>query len=96
MPRCSFLLLPPVVGMQRSCYSCCCAGFGAAGGAAAGAEAAEGDTGAAEAAGAGAGVCGALFACVERLAGSIIALVYCAFTGLFRAPLVSSRISERV
>merc|ERR1719240_1345325 len=75
--------------------ACCCAGFGAAGGAAAGAEAAEGDTGAAEAAGAEAGICGALFACVECLASicSIIALVYCAFTGLFRAWLGGQAVS---
>merc|ERR1719440_2100912 len=75
--------------------ACCCAGLGAAGGAAAGAEEAEGNTGAAEAAGAEAGVCGALFACVECLASicSIIALVYCAFTGLFRAWLGGQAVS---
>jgi len=65
--------------------ACCCAGAGAAGGAAAGAEAA----------GAEAGVAGACFACVECLASicSIIALVYAAFTGLFRAWLGGQAVS---
>merc|ERR1719271_1285090 len=67
--------------------ACCCAGAGAAGGAAAGGEAAEGETGGAEAAGAAAGVAGTCFACIECAASicSIIALVYAGFTGLFRA-----------
>merc|ERR1719316_321324 len=75
--------------------ACCCAGAGAAGGAAAGAEAAEGDAGGAEAAGAAGGLAGACFACVEWLASicSIIALIYAAFTGLFRAWLGGQAVS---
>jgi len=75
--------------------ACCCAGAGAAGGAAAGAEAAEGEEGGAEAAGAAGGVAGACFACIECLASicSIIALLYAAFTGLFRAWLGGQAVS---
>jgi len=67
--------------------ACCCAGFGAAGAGAAAAEAEKGDTKDAEAAGAAGGICGALFALVECLGSicSLIALVYCIATGLFRA-----------
>jgi hypothetical protein len=67
--------------------ACCCAGAGAAGGAAAGAEAAEGEEGGAAAAGSAGGVAAACFACIECLASicSIVALLYAAFTGLFRA-----------
>merc|ERR1719327_1633504 len=77
--------------------ACCCAGFGAAGAGAAAVEEEKGDTKDAEAAGAEAGVCGALFACVECLASicSIIALVYAAFTGLFRAWLGGQAVSGR-
>jgi len=75
--------------------ACCCAGAGAAGGAAAGGEAAEGETGGAEAAGAAAGVAGTCFACIECAASicSIIALVYAGFTGLFRAWLGGQAVS---
>jgi len=75
--------------------ACCCASCGAAGAGAAAAEESQGDTTGAEAAGAEAGVCGALFACVECVASicSIVALVYCAFTGLFRAWLGGQAVS---
>merc|ERR1719265_2140820 len=75
--------------------ACCCAGVGAAGGAAAAGEAVEGDTEAAEGAGAAGGVGAALFACVECLASicSIVALLYAAFTGLFRAWLGGQAVS---
>merc|ERR1719299_196084 len=75
--------------------ACCCAGVGAAGGAAAAGEEAEGNTEAAEGAGAAGGVGAALFACVECLASicSIVALLYAAFTGLFRAWLGGQAVS---
>jgi len=75
--------------------ACCCAGAGAAGGAAAGAEAVEGDDTGAAAAGAAGGIAGACFACVECLASvcSIVALLYAAFTGLFRAWLGGQAVS---
>jgi hypothetical protein len=75
--------------------ACCCAGAAGAGEAAAGAEAAEGNTGDAVGAGAAGGVAGACFACIECLASicSIIALLYAAFTGLFRAWLGGQAVS---
>merc|ERR1719162_2297596 len=75
--------------------ACCCAGVGAAGAGAAAGENAAGNDGAAEAGEATGTIAAALFACVECLASicSIIALVYAAFTGLFRAWLGGQAVS---
>jgi len=75
--------------------ACCCAGVGAAGAGAAAGENAAGNDGAAEAGEATGTFAGALFACVECCASicSIIALVYAAFTGLFRAWLGGQAVS---
>ena len=75
--------------------ACCCAGVGAAGAGAAAGEEAAGNDGAAEAGEATGGIAGALFACVECCASicSIIALVYAAATGLFRAWLGGQAVS---
>jgi len=75
--------------------ACCFAGVAGAGGTAAAAQAAQGEEGGAAAAGAAGGVTAALFACIECLASicSIIALLYAAFTGLFRAWLGGQAVS---
>jgi len=75
--------------------ACCCATAGATSTAGAAGAAAEGSTEAAEGAGACAGLLSACFACVECLASicSVVALLYAAFTGLFRAWLGGQAVS---
>jgi len=75
--------------------ACCCAGATAAGGAAAGGEMATGETSKAEAAGVAGGAAATCFTCIEVAASicSVIALVYAALTGLFRAWLGGQAVS---